>query len=475
MEIVIIDQGPELFWYVSNAMVNEPVHLKHIKTKQAALEHIFRELPEIVVINGDDEDSNVTELISKIRNHAFLRNIQFVVSTGSSSLDFRRNLMLSGAGYILFRSKNGYTTPTNYFKNILRWFLNVRASDANTFQDKGVEVKVDATGLTFGRLNSIYFDGTCLIESNLDLNPGNQLEIDNAIFEELGFKHAHLKVLKKNHVGRYYQYAHSYLCQIEFTDSSKHLPVFQSWLENNHQITKNKNIKVVYFETSANYREELRQKMKSDAKYCARGYKNLNDISYVLDYQRPNFILVNRTLMESDNQSFSKIKDYLKKQNAYLITYNDKQIPKEDLDKIKAEHPYALHSNGFVDMNTLNTMVEKVIAGKVAEQKSIVLGKHSPYSRINVHLKIEIIELGEFSIAFRSNLKADRFMALSLNSSFFSKIQLSKNQLYRVYDVKSGNDPVHRAIFVCQNTSERELVKDSMAKIKELGFEKFNE
>lgn len=473
MEIVIIDHGPELFWYVSNAMVNEPVHLKHIKTKQAALDHIFKELPEIVIVNGDDTDFDVTELISKIRNHAFLRNIQFIVSTGNSSLDFRRNLMMSGAGYILFRNKNGYTTPVQYFKNILRWFLNARASDANSFQDKGIEVKVEANGVTFGRLNTIYYDGTCLIENNLDLNPGDRFEVDTAIFEELGLKDVNFRVLKKDHVGRYYQYAHSYLCQIEFADPTKHLSSFQLWLDHNYKISKNKNIKVVYFETLPHYREELRQTMKSDTKYCSRGYKNLNDITYVLEYQRPDFILVNRTLMESDIQNFSKIKDYLKKNNCYLVTYCENQISKEDLDKIKSEHPYGLHSNGLVELTTLNTMVEKVIAGKPVEQKNIVLGKHSPYSRINIQLKAEILELGEFSISFRSNLKSDRFLALSLNSFFFNKIQLGKNQLFRVYDIKAGSAPIHRAIFICQNNTERELVKEAIKKIKELGFEKF--
>ena len=471
MEIVVIDQGPELFWYVNNAMVNEQVHLKHIKTKQSALDHIFKELPEIVIINGDEPELNVNELISKIRNHAFLRNIQFVVSTGNSSADFRKDLMMSGAGYILFRNKNGYTIPPTFFRNILKWFLSVRSSDANSFQDQGVEVKVEGTGLTFGRLSSIFYDGTCLIENNLDLSVGDKLEIDNAIFEELGMKHCHLKVVKKDYIGRYYQYAHSYLCQIEFEDPTKHLAVLHQWIDNNYQINKNKGIKVVYFESHPDYREELRQKIKADAKYCARGYKNLDDILYVLDYQKPDFILVNRSLMEADIQNFTKIKDYLKKSHCFLITYNENHLAKEEIEKIKTDHPYALHSNGLVDLSTLNAMVEKVISGKATELKNIVFGKHSSYSRVNIHLKTEIIELGEYSISFKCNLKADRFMALSLNSSFFSRIKLAKNQLFRVYDIKSGSTPIQKAIFVCQNNTEKELIKETIKRIKEEGFD----
>ncbi len=475
MEIVVIDQGPELFWFVSNAMVNEDVHLKHIKTKQAAIEHVFKDLPDIVIINGDDEDFNITELIAKFRNHAFLRNIQFIVSTGNSSLEFRRNLMLSGAGYILFKSKNGYTIPTLFFRNVLKWFLNIRGSDSNSFQDKGVEIKVEASGLTFGRLNSIFQDGTCLIENNLDLNNGEILEIENSIFDELAFKDIKFKIIKKNHTGRYYQYAHSYLCKIELTDDSIQMPILQSWIENNSQITKNKNIKVVYFENQSEYREEIRKTIKIDAKYCARGYKNLNDINFVLDYQKPDFILVNRSFITSDGQNFLKLKDYLKKHNCFIITYNTEASSKNELDKLKVEYPYALHANGVVELSTLNTMIDKVIAGKPKDIKNIVFGKHSPYSRINFPMKVEVSELGEFGITFKSNLKSDRFLALSLNSLFFNKIQLGKNQLFRVYDIKTGAIPLQRAIFVCQNNKERELVKEAMKKIKELGFDKFNE
>lgn len=475
MEIVIIDQGPELFWYVSNAMVNDTVHLKHVKTKTAALEHVFKELPEVVIINGDDEDYNITEFISKIRNHAFLRNIQFIVSTSNSSLEFRRNLMMCGAGYILFRNRNGITTPQPFFRNILRWFLNVRSSDSTSFQDKTTEVNFEASGVTFGRLNCVYEDGTCLIENNLDLNIGSSINVDNSIFDELGLKNTVLKIIKKNHTGRYYQYAQSYLCKIEFQDPTVQLPIFQSWIENNEQIAKNKNIKVVYFESQPEYREDLRKTIKADAAYCARGYKNLKDILYVLDYQKPDFILVNRSFMDNDLQNFSKLKEYHKKNNCYVITYSDQSVTKEALDKIKAEHTYALHSNGLVDLVTLNTMIDKVIAGKPNVQKNIVFGKHSAYSRINIHLKINVTELGESSIVYKADLKSDRFMALSLSAIFFNKIQLGKNQLFRVYDIKSGNEPVHKAIFACQNNSERELIKDAINKIKELGFEKFNE
>lgn len=471
MEIVVIDQGPELFWYINNALTGEDVQMKHLKSKQLAFDHIFNELPDIIVINGDDPELTVLEMISKIRNHAFLRNIQFIVSTGNSSLEFRKSLMIAGAGFILYRNKYGFSLPITFLKNVLDWFMDIKSSDHTTFPNDQLPVQFNADLQTFGRMCAVYEDATCLIECNLDLKNLDSLEIENNIFEEIGLKKPTLTVLEKDPIGRYYQYAHSYRCKINFADPVHHEATWREWINQNNKLTKAKNIKVVYFENHPGYRETLRQTIKADSKYCARGYKNLDNILDVLEYQKPHMVLINRNLIELDQASFLKIKDYFKKHNIFVFTYSEQNSQKEELEEYKKNYPFALHSSGLIELSTLESMVAKIIEKNKDERKQIVFGKHSAYSRLNIHLNAEVSELGLETMTLKTNLKLARFAAISMSSNIFSKMQLGKNQFLRVYDAKATDSKVHKALFIAQNNSEKDLLETALTKIKENGFE----
>ena len=52
MTIAVIDQGAELYWFVSNALSQTEISLKHIQTLGAGEHFILQELPDIVIING---------------------------------------------------------------------------------------------------------------------------------------------------------------------------------------------------------------------------------------------------------------------------------------------------------------------------------------------------------------------------------------------------------------------------------------
>ena len=232
-----------------------------------------------------------------------------------------------------------------------------------------MEIKQEAEALSFGRLGAIYDNGQCLIETNLDLSIGNNVDISSSLFEELGIKKPVLKILNKNHVGRYYQYTHSYLCKVIFEDESQHLSTYQQWIKENIKITKSKSIKVVFFENHPHFRENLRLKIKNDSKYCARGYKNLLDIQDVLDYQLPRFILDNRELVDQDPGSFIKIRDFLKRHQAFVITYNESGKENEEkIEKYKKDFSFALHAPGTLELTTLESMVQKFIDSQPTEQ-----------------------------------------------------------------------------------------------------------
>ena len=126
MGITVIDQGPELYWFVSGALreIQEAgsLHLKHIQSVLVAEEHILQELPSIVIINGDDKSLLPEQLIARIRNHVFARNTLFIVFTADTSVEFKKSLLIAGAGQILYRGR-GFSPSPKFFANLIKWFL----------------------------------------------------------------------------------------------------------------------------------------------------------------------------------------------------------------------------------------------------------------------------------------------------------------------------------------------------------------
>ncbi|MGZ3806656.1 MAG: hypothetical protein ACXVCE_01120, partial [Bacteriovorax sp.] len=266
MGITVIDQGPELFWFVSNALLHGEFPLKHIPNIESAELSILQELPEIVIINGDDKSLHPEQFINRMRNHVFARNTLFVVLTADTSIEFKKSLLIAGAGQIFYRGR-GFGPSPKFFASLIKWFLNSKNPDAQIFDYKPVPFPTDAEFTSYGRIGWIS-STHCMIESNIDPSPGQCIEFKNPLFEELDIKNLKLECVEKNQVGRYYQYANSLLCKIQSKEPIKDSKKLSAWIANNQDISKHKPIKVVYFESNAAYRDEIKKMVKSDRRYC---------------------------------------------------------------------------------------------------------------------------------------------------------------------------------------------------------------
>jgi DNA-binding NtrC family response regulator len=105
MDILVIDQGPELFWFVSLAMSRYELQLRHVQNIQSAQQCIQLESPKVVVMSGDDSTLAIEHFIPKIRNDIFAMNTLFIVITANASLDYKKLLLKAGASQILYRNK----------------------------------------------------------------------------------------------------------------------------------------------------------------------------------------------------------------------------------------------------------------------------------------------------------------------------------------------------------------------------------
>lgn len=477
MSITVIDQGPELYWFVSNALLQEDIPLKHIQSISAGEKNILQELPSIVILNGDDKSLMPDQFISKMRNHVFARNTLFIVVTADTSTEFKKALLIAGAAQILYRGR-GFSPSPKFFATLIKWFLNFKTPDPQIFDYKPVPFPTEAEFTSYGRIG--WMSSThCMVETNIDLSPGQTVEIKNTLFDELEIKNLKLECVEKNKVGRYYQYANSILCKIISKDQFKDPKKIDAWIQNNADISKHKPIKIVYFESDADYRDEIRQMIKSDKRYCARGYDSIGEFQEILNYQVPHLVLINRAMIQKDKAKFDAIKNFLKTNFCYCVTYATSDI--FGVEEFKKNYDFAMHSPTPIDLALLESMVLK-LESKLPENlktddKKIYFNKHSAYSRISFHSPAHLTELAINGAGIELPFAISNFCACEISSNAFNVANLGRSQFFRSFLSKPANSAskglYHRLIFMGQNVKDNELVKETIEKITEIGFEKW--
>jgi hypothetical protein len=477
MGITIIDQSPELYWFVSNALLQDEIPLKHLQSIEAGEQNILNDLPEIVILNGDDSTILPDQFINKMRNHVFARNTLFIVVTSNTSNEFKKLLLVAGAAQILYRGR-GFGPSPKFLASLIKWFLNTKSPDAQIFDYKPIPFPAEAEFTTFGRIGWLS-SSQCLIETNADLMPGQSIDIKSPIFDDLDIKNIKVQCIEKNQVGRYYQYANSLLCQLLTKESVKDVKKLDAWIQNNKSISKHKSIKVVYFENDPDYRLQIKEMIKADTRYCARGYSQLKDFLEVLNYQLPQLILIDRALIQEDKASFEVLKKFVKDHFCYCVTYAHNDFL--DIEEFKKTYPFAMHSPTPINLSLLESMIDKLKQKMPDENFSkdpkIYFNKHSPYSRISLPSTCKLTELGLNGIGILLPIALSNYCACEISSNAFITGFMGRTQYFRSFLNKPSNDVskgiYHRMIFIGQNTKDNKLVKDAIECIEEIGFEKW--
>lgn len=477
MGIAVIDQGPELFWFVSNALLQDELPLKHIQTVQTAEKFILQELPEIVIVNGDDKTLLPEQFINKMRNHVFARETLFIVITADTSADFKKSLLLAGAGQVLYRGR-GFSPSPKFFSSLIKWFLNNKNPDPQIFDYKPVPFQADAEFTSYGRIGWISMSH-CMIETNIDLSPGQSIKIENTLFDELEIKNVKLECVEKNKVGRYYQYANSILCKILSKDRPTDSKRMKAWITDNQKISKDKPIKVVYFENEPEYREEIRQMIKFDRRYCARGYSDINNMADILNYQLPQLVLINRALIQKDKTKFEAMKAFIKNNFCYCVTYASSDI--FDIEEFKKNYEFAMHSPTPIDVTLLESMISKLELKLPdhlkTDNKKIYFNKHSAYSRLSFEAPCKLTELARSGIGVELPFAVTNFCSCEISCNSFSVANMSRSQFFKSFMIKPGGDSskgrYHRMIVVGQNVKDNEFTREAIDLITEFGYERW--
>ena len=302
---------------------------------------------------------------------------------------------------------------------------------------------------------------------------GQKVQISSPLFEELNISQPTFNCQKKNHIGKYYQYQHIY----EGAFSSKHTEDDQKkirqFIQNNGSISKNKNIKIVFFEPTADYRSEIVKTFKADSSYCLRGYKNLQSMSKILDYHRPDLLLVNRTLVQ-DKVQMDAIKKYQQQNKVSLITYalpvtsnveNFNEIEMALTQELKKNYPFAMHINQKLTFEVIEKMISMLSHKKESgdhQLLSLAFNKHSVYSRLAFHFEAKMTHIYDDGVEILSEIPMGPFCALDFSSLHFSHAQLKRIQLFRTIRSKKVNAQLfsHRTIFIGHSQSDQKKVQN---------------
>ncbi len=474
MSITVIDQGPELYWFVSNALLQEDIVLKHIQNISAGEKNILQDLPTIVIMNGDDKSLQPEVFINRMRNHVFARNTLFIVITADTSVDYKKDLLIAGAGQILYRGR-GFSPSPKFFASLIKWFLTNKDPDPQIFDFKPAPFQAEAEFTSYGRIGWIN-STQCMIETNVNLNPGQSIEIKNTLFDELEIRNTKLECIEKNKVGRYYQYANSILCKIVSKDQFKDPKKISAWIENNCDTSRHKPIKLVYFEADSDYRDEIKSMIKSDKRYCARGYDTIDNLQEVLNYQIPQLVLINRALIQKDKAKFEAMKNFIQSNFCYCVTYSNSDIFK--IEDFKKNYEFAMHSPTPIDLTLLESMIfkleNKLPDNLKTDKNKIYFNKHSNYSRLSFHSPCQLKEIAINGAGVDLPFSVSNFCACEISSNAFATAEMNRSQFFRVFNNKvTANGVYHRMVFMGQNVKDNEQVRNSIEKINEVGFERW--
>ena len=475
MSIAVIDQGAELFWFVRNALLQDEYPLKHLNSISTGEKYILQELPKIVVISGDDSSIDAEKFIGKIRNHVFARNTLFIVVTSDSSLEYKKSLMIAGAGQILYRGK-GFDPSPKFFRNLIKWFLNFKSPDPQLIDYKPVQFEMDGEFSTFGRIGWIS-SSRCYIEVNLDLNTGDSIELRTTLFEELDIKDAKITIIEKNKIGRYYQYSNGYLCSIDTKHTERDRSKLLAWVESNKDISKYKPIKVLYYEHDVDNREKIKSMIKLDKRYCARGFADLENFLEELNYQLPHLIIIDRQMIAENKTKFEPLKKFMKSNFCYCVTYDNEGAT--DLEEFKKNFDFAMHLPNHLESELLESMIEmldaKFMSQNIEDAKNkVFLSKYSPYSRMSLHDRCKMTEMAITGIGVQLPFAMTSYCAFEITSQGFTHMAMNRVQYFRSFiNKKMTNYFYHQCVYMGQTITDNQLIKITVEKIALSSFEEW--
>ena len=473
MTIAVIDQSAEIYWFVSSALLQDELPLKHLNSLAAGEKYVLQELPKIVVLTGDDSTIDPEKFIAKIRNHVFARNTLFIVITADSSPEYKKKLIIAGAGQVLYRGKNQTPSP-KFFRTLIKWFLNFKNPDPQLIEYKPSEFTFDGEFSTFGRIGWMSAS-QCYIEVNLDLAPGQSIHLNNTLFDELDIKDTKITVLEKNKTGRYYQYSNGYLCKMESKHTERDRKKLQAWIESNQDISKFKPVKIVYYEKDPENREKIKSMIKLDKQYCARGFAGLETFAEELDYQLPHLVLIDRQLIQESKSKFEVLKKFMQSHKCFCVTYDNSDTT--SIEEFQKNIDYAMHMPNVLESDLLESMIDKleakVFGNMEAETKNrVYFNKHSVYSRMSLHSPCKVTELAIAGIGVVLPFVMTSYCAFEVTAQGFTHASLNRMQYFRSFTNKklAAGGVYHQCVFIGQTFADYELIKKAVDEIKSTSF-----
>jgi hypothetical protein len=253
----------------------------------------------------------------------------------------------------------------------------------------------------------------------------------------------------------------------------------REWIKANQTASKPKNVKIMYIESDSTYRTSINDEINNTGKFCLRGYSDLENLEENLKIEMPHLILLNRVYIEEDE--INAIKKFINscEYPCYCITYSLKDTETAEIETLKTDIPFAVHAPGKVSINLLQVLTKKISAFlDTRDDKSpkIYLNKKSPNSRIALHMKGFIHELGNVGVGLLLPATFHNSGGCQLESRGLQKAGLGKQSYFKCIFQKpneNGNH-YHRLIFVGLTAKQREKIQFALSQIEDMGIDNWN-
>ena len=474
MSIIIVDQGPELFWFIRGLLQNEEVPIRHIKTTLVAKLNILQESPKIVFINADDNSLNCEQFLNEMRDCLFFSDTKFIVVTAESTIKTTSNLLMAGASQILYRTRTDGLSP-EYCEKLIKWFLTYTDPTSKIFDEKMVHFASEAEVTSHSRMNWIS-PTHCLIESDLDMDVGYIISAKSLLFEELEVKNVNLECIEKNKIGRHYNYSFTYLCKIESKESVTDQKKLKNWIEHNSNLSKFKSVKILFFENDLNLQEELQKIITIEDRYVSRGYNNLDNFKEVLDNELPHLIFIKRELIIKDRDKFESIRSFVRNNFCYCITYSDSNLA--DIEEFKKTYEFSMHIPKVIDALFLESMVlmleKKLPTHLIQDKAKFYINKKSIYSRFSLNSSCKISEISNTCASVELPFQINNFGMCEISAHSFFMADMNRTQYFRVFNFKTFNEiKKYKVIFLGQTLKDKKSLIENLLALENVGYDKW--
>lgn len=402
-----------------------------VKSGEAALAQIRKSLPQLMVLDLAISDIEPFRLILRLKNNPVTRGVPLVVCSRVFDNEMILRAISEGVNHF---AAFPFDPPT--FRDRIEMILSGKNERQVKRQYREVAYQEPVSARAFGRLS--YVDEKSLrIESNVKLNAGDEITLSSPIYDEIGCGYVVHKVKHTFTDDLYYFYQEAAVLEPQLKAEEK--TRFVRWLKENRVRNVPKKTKILFVQPESEAIERILQDLSKDP-VSVRVVPTMREAAEQVRFMRPRIIVVDLRRLQKEDMAPAAIlcKNYVAKQTCQVVACALSDRAQNPFSSLGREKLFALYHEN-VDAMLVPALRGMLPSASTAhtEASRIYFSKSDACSTIGIHMKGEILKIGEEGV----EVELENFLYsgtnLQLSLKLFTKAGL-RNPFVRVIDGKKG-------------------------------------